>query len=651
MRHGPHKLNRRQALALLGAGAAGTALAGRALAEAALYRGAPSLDAAISAGELPPVGHRLPLIPRVIDLNAEGLAPGHYGGRLRVLIGSARDVRYMPIISYARLVGYDRDFIIRPDILERFHVANERIFTFRLRRGHRWSDGTPLTAEDFRFAWEDLVLNPDILRGGVPAELRVNGQPPRFQVIDELTVRYSWDAPNPAFLSQLASPGPPKLVLPAAYLRQFHASYQTPEALARLVKEQRVDDWVALLQKMGRQNRPENPDLPTLEAWLPRTAPPAEQFVFERNPYFHRVDHLGQQLPYIDRLELNVSSADLIPAKTGAGDADLQFAGLDFADYTYLKQAEKRFPIRLDLWKRIQGSRMALIPNLNCADPGWRAAMRDLNLRRALSLGVDRREINMVVFFGLAAEGANTVLPESPLYRPELAGLWASHDPDQANALLDQAGYLRKGRGLRRLPDGQPMQIIVETTGESTLQTDLLQLIDGHWRKIGVQLIPRTSQRDLFRSRIMAGQVVMSAWEGLDNGIPNVDTPPAALAPVGDDQLQWPLWGAHFVSGGTAGEAPDMPAAQELLALYLKWQASARAYDRETVWREMLTLWGEQVFTIGTVNQTLQPVVARADLKNLPHEALYGFDPTAYLGVYMPDTFWLADEKPKGGAA
>ena len=377
-------LNRRQMLALLAAGA-GTALAGKALAEAGFHRGAPVLDAAISAGQLPPVGHRLPLIPRVVHLTGEGQAPGQYGGRLRILIGSARDVRYVPIISYARLVGYDRDFIIQPDILERFHVANERIFTFRLRRGHRWSDGTPVTAEDFRFAWQDVALHPKISRGGIPAELRVNGQPPRFEVIDDLTVRYSWDDPNPAFLTQLASPGPPKLLLPSAYLRQFHADYQTAEVLAVQVKEQRVDDWVALIQKMGRQNRPENPDLPTLEAWLPRTAPPAEQFIFERNPYFHRVDHLGQQLPYIDRLELNVSSTDLIPAKTGAGDSDLQFTGLDFADYTYLKQAEKRFPIRLDLWKRIQGSRMALIPNLNCADPGWRAAMRDLRLRRALS--------------------------------------------------------------------------------------------------------------------------------------------------------------------------------------------------------------------------------------------------------------------------
>lgn len=630
---------RRETLALL-AGLIPLATS-RAQAEPSIYSGAPILEQRIG---LPPVGQRLPLIPRVITLDGAGRTPGRHGGRLRMLVGGARDVRFVPVISYSRLVGHDRDLILQPDILERFHVANERIFTFRLRRGHRWSDGSLLTAEDFRFAWDDVANHPEISRSGPPAEMRVGGKPPRFEVIDDLTVRYSWDAPNPAFLSRVAAPVPPRLVLPAAYLRQFHADYQTADQLARHVAAQRVDDWVALMQKMSRQNRPENPDLPTLEAWVPRTTPPAEQFIFERNPYFHRVDQLGQQLPYIDRLELNVSSADLIPAKTGAGEADLQMVGLDFADYTYLKQAEKRFPIRLDLWKRIQGSRVALIPNLNCLDKGWVTAMRDVRVRRALSLGIDRHEINMVVFFGLGAEGANTVLPESPFYRAELAKLWSTFDPDQANALLDEAGLLREGRGLRHLPDGRPMQIVVDNTGESTLQTDVLQLIDGHWRQIGVQLIPRTSQRDLFRSRIMAGQVVMSAFEGLDNGIPNADTPPTAFAPVSDDQLQWPVWAAHFQSGGTAGTAPDLPAAQELLALYLEWQGSDQTFQRDQVWRRILQLWGEQVFSIGTVNQTLQPVVSHADLRNMPQDALYGFDPTAYLGVYMPDTFWLDND-------
>ncbi|OWK19292.1 hypothetical protein AJ88_44855 [Mesorhizobium amorphae CCBAU 01583] len=161
--------------------------------------------------------------------------------------------------------------------------------------------------------------------------------------------------------------------------------------------------------------------------------------------------------------------------------------GIDFADYAFLKDAEKRYPVKMHLWKRTQGSRLALLPNLNCADQVWRGLLRDVRVRRALSLAVDRREINMAVFYGLAQESADTVLPESPLYRPEFAKAWVAHDPDQANALLDEVGLqARDDDDLRILADGRPAQIIVETAGESTLETDALELITDHWRKIGI---------------------------------------------------------------------------------------------------------------------------------------------------------------------
>ena len=157
--------------------------------------------------------------------------------------------------------------------------------------------------------------------------------------------------------------------------------------------------------------------------WTPgatRPQPPAEQFVFERNPYFHRVDENGLQLPYIDRFILNVSSSAIIAAKTGAGDSDLQATGIDFDDYTFLKDAEKRYPVKVDLWKATRGSRVALMPNLNSADPVWRQVLRDVRVRRALSLAIDRHEINMAVFYGLGTESADTVLPESPLYQARI---------------------------------------------------------------------------------------------------------------------------------------------------------------------------------------------------------------------------------------
>jgi peptide/nickel transport system substrate-binding protein len=598
----------------------------------------------VDAGELPPVAERLPKVPRVVNTAALGGEPGVQGGSVRMLIGGQRDVRLMPINSYSRLVGYDRDLKLQADILESYTVEEERIFTFRLREGHKWSSGEPFTAEDFRYCWEEVILNRELLKGGPPTDLLVEGKPPIFSVIDALTVRYTWEKPIPDFLPKLASPIPLVLALPAAYMRQFHKKFQAADVLEKHIKKQRVDDWRGLHIKMSRQTRPENPDLPTLEAWRPRTAPPAEQFIFERNPFFHRVDENGVQLPYVDRVVMNVSSPDLISAKTATGESDLQVANLDFADYTLLKNAETIYPINVLLWKRTLGSRVALVPNLNCGDEGWRKVLRDVRVRRAMSLALNRTEINKAVFYGLGQESANTVLPESPLFKPEYAKAWAAFDPDQANRLLDEAGLdKRDDEGLRLLPDGRSAHIVVESAGESTLETDVLELITDHFRLVGLGLFVRTSQRDIFRSRAIGGEIVMSVWYGLDNGVPTPEMSPLELAPTADDQLQWPVWGMYYATVKTKGEPPDMPEVQYLVDKLAAWEMTTTPAERETIWHDMLKHHAEQVFTIGTVNGISQPIVRSRRLRNIPPKALCGFQPTAFLGVYMPDTFWYEE--------
>ncbi len=590
-------------------------------------------------------GDRLPLQPRVIDLGAMGRTVGKPGGQVRTLIGGQRDIRIMTINGYSRLVGYDPMLTLQPDILLAFEQVEDRSFTFHLRDGHRWSDGTPLTSEDFRYMWEDVLLNADLRPGGPPTELMAADKPPRFEVIDRLTVRYVWDDPNPAFLPKLAAAQPLTVLMPAHYMRQFHKKYQDEITLAALIEQNRVEEWTDLHAKMSRSYRPENPDLPSLDPWINTTPPPAEQFIFVRNPYFHRIDERGQQLPYIDKMVLNVSAAGIISAKAGAGECELQPTGLDFVDYPYLKAAEKTHPVKVVNWRRTQGSRVALIPNLNCADDVWRGLMQDARVRRALSLGVNRHEINMVSFFGLAREGADSVLPESMLYRPEYAEAWAAHDPARANALLDEVGLTeRRHDGIRLLPDGRPMQIIVESAGESTLETDVLELVTDHWRDLGVSVFIRVSQRDIFRSRATSGEVVMSVWQGLDNAVPTPDMSPDELAPTSDDQLQWPLWGMYHYSRGTDGHPPDLPVAQELFGLFEDWQRSTTTGERASIWHKMLGIKADQVFTIGIVNSTLQPILISARMRNVPTDALYGFDPTCFLGVYMPDTFWLDGE-------
>jgi len=603
---------------------------------------APQLAKLVSEGKLPPLEERLPKRPLVVDYAAEGKDIGKYGGSIKLLMGSAKDIGQITVYTYGRLVGYDHEFNLAPDILESFDVVEGRQFTFKIREGHKWSDGHPFTAEDIRYFWEDVAKDPTLGPEGMPSEMLVEGEEPKFEILDSLTVRFTWSRPNPAFLPVIAGPAPVYIYRPAHYLKQFHQKYADAQTLQKQVEEARVDGWAALHTRMQRQRRPENPDLPTLDAWRNVTAPPSERFVFERNPYFHRVDPDGNQLPYVDSLVMDVVSSDVIPAKAGTGESDLQGRYIRFDNFTFLKENEEKYGFNTLLWSTGKGSQVALFPNLNVTDPVWRGLMRDVRFRRALSVAIDRDEINQVIYFGLATPSANTVMPGSPLYKDEYRDAWSQYDPDLANKLLDEAGLAaRDTDGIRLLPSGARAEITVESSGESTEETDVLELISDQVSKVGIKLFVRGSQRDIFRRRAYNGETQISVFSGMDNAVASADMSPQEMAPTAQAQLQWPKWGDYFASGGKAGDPADMPEAARQLELYNKWLAGGTREERGAIWHEMLKGYVDNVFTIGTVNNARQPVVANRKLRNLPEVGIFTWEPTAYFGVYRPDTFWF----------
>ena len=156
------------------------------------------------AGELPPIAERLPEHPVVAEMPEQG----QQGGELQTLLASARDMRQISYYSYARLVCYDRNYKLVPDILESWEDDKDKVFTLHLRKGMKWSDGKPFTAEDFRYYWEDVANDKELSPSGPPKELLVNGKPPKVEFIDETTVRYSWEEPNADFLPKLAGAAP-----------------------------------------------------------------------------------------------------------------------------------------------------------------------------------------------------------------------------------------------------------------------------------------------------------------------------------------------------------------------------------------------------------------------------------------------------------
>ena len=605
----------------------------------------PFLADEVADGKLPPVAQRIPHEPSLAELETLGRP----GGDLRMLMASPKDTRLMVVYGYARLVSATPSLAIVPDILKAVDVQEGRIFTLHLRAGHKWSDGQPFTAEDFRYWYEDMANNPELSATGLPLAMLPNGDRPEFAVIDPETVRYTWPRPNPLFLPALAGAYPLYIYAPAHYLKQFHEKYADKATLAALVKKANARNWASLHTKLDNAYRNDNPKLPTLQPWVLMTKPPAERIVFERNPYYYRVDGAGHQLPYIDRVVFSIADSKIIPAKTGAGESDLQARYLRFDDYTFLKAGEAENGYKVRLWRTAPGSQLALYPDLNVADPVWRRLMDNTDFRRALSLGVNRHEINQVIYFGLAIEGQNTVLPQSPLYRPEYRDAWAQFDPGQANKLLDGLGLdKRDADGTRLLPDGRTLDLIVEDSGESSEKSDVLELIRDSWRRIGVRLFSKPEQLTLFRERVFSGQTQIALDNGIENGLATADRAPSEFAPTSQQQLEWPRWGQYMETKGKAGEPPDLPAAAQLKDLYGQWLAATSEAEHARIWHEMLKIYADNVFSIGLVAGVLQPVVVNKRLRNVPEQGIYAWDPGAQFGIYKPDGFWFDTE---GGAS
>ena len=636
--------NRREAMRLGIAAAVALTLPNEARGE---LRETPALENDVGTGNLPKVGERVPDEPAIAELETIGTP----GGELRMLMGGPKDTRMMVVYGYARLVGYTPSLKFAPDILKSIEIEDNRIFTLHLRKGHKWSDGQPFTTEDFRYWFEDVAHNKHLSPSGLPISLLPQGERPHFEVLSATAVRYSWGRPNPLFLPDLAGPSPLYIYRPSHYLKQFHEKYGDKAALDALVKQANQRNWAAYHNKLDTMYRDDNPDLPSLEPWILKTRPPADRLIFERNPYYYRIDKEGNQLPYIDRVILSIADSKIIPAKTGAGESDLQARYLRFDNYTFLKASEVRNHYKVRLWRTGPGSQLALYPNMNVNDEIWRGLVRDLRFRRALSLAVDRHEINQVIYFGLAIEGQNTLLPQSPLYDARYRSAWARFDPGEANRLLDLVGLVKGSDGMRQLPDGRPVEIIVENSGESTEQSDVLELVRDSWRRVGIKLFAKPSQLTLFRRRVFSGETLMSIDKGIENGLATAAMSPWEFAPTSQQQLEWPKWGQYYETKGTAGEPPALPSAIRLLELYQQWLAAGSDEEHTRIWRDVLQIWADEVFSIGTVAGVLQPIVVNDKLRNVPEQGIYNWDPGAYFGIYKPDGFWFDLSEPSAKSA
>ena len=573
----------------------------------------------VRAGKLPPVEQRVPedvlVIKPLRDI-------GHYGGTLlRGFTGPGDSENGNRLMIADKPLFFDvTGSTLTPSLMKAYETSPDGKRTIlHLRKGLRWSDGAPMTADDFVFWFQDVYGNPDLVPSPAP-EMMAAGKPGRLVKIDDTTIAYEFDTPFFLFPRLLAGDtlvggGPSHmqsdglsygLYAPMHYLRQFLPKYSSAEALTRQARAAGFDSWVQLFKVKSDWRL--NTELPVMGAW--RTVQPINTQVWEleRNPYFYEVDTAGNQLPYIDRVRMTLAeNPEVVNLRAITGAYDYQERFIDLSKLPVLLENQERGHYKVHLDLGFNGSDSVLFVNPTYqVDPEVGKWLARADFRRALSLGINRDELNQVFWLGLGTPGSvipSAEIPESP--GEAWRGRWSTHDPVQANKLLDALGLAKKdSEGYRlRTDNGQRLriEILVSQTLSATWPQQA-EVIVQQWRGIGIAGDVKVLERGMASMRIRSDEHQVLMWTNI--GTDQLFLNPRYVLPmdpglgvISNAISRW------YASNGAAGTKPQEP--EMLKALELFRNAAQEPDDRRNAMvQEIWKLVVEQQWGIGLVGQS-----------------------------------------------
>ena len=583
---------------------------------------APMLAELVKAGRLPPVEKRLPDEPMVVNpLHAIG----SYGGTWRRgFTGPGDGENGNRLVATDKLLFWDYTGTkIRPCVARGWRQSDDgRRTTIFLRKGMRWSDGHPFTAADFVFWFEDIYSNRELQPTTDPF-FTVNGTPGRLFRRGDFTVVFEFPEPNYLFLDILAGSttmggGQAReqmmgrtmgAYMPAHYLKQFHPKYVPREELERRAKAAGFDTWTSFLK--SRWDWRLNPELPVLGPWKSVSPITAPAWTLERNPYYYAIDSEGNQLPYIDRISMGLGeNLEVINLRAVAGQYDLMERHTALSKLPAFLEGRARGNYEVYLDPAGNGGDAVLHTNQAYeGDPEIARWLLTRDFRRALSLGIDRDQLNETFWLGLGTPGSAAPAessPESP--GPEWRRKWSVLDLPQANALLDRIGLGKKdGEGYRLRTDGKGrLRLELSTVAGAFLNfTQIAEMIKGQWKRIGIQADIRELERTLFFARIAANEQQIAIF--LNDGSEQLYLYPRYALPV--DPIQCPLGepiARWYASGGAQGQPPRDPELRRALEMF-RAAPGTRAAARRTTAREIWKILVDNQYSIGTVG--LSPAV------------------------------------------
>lgn len=567
------------------------------------FQEAPELAEKVAKGQLPPVEKRLPANPLVIKPEE---AIGKYGGTLRMAVVGQNTLtnevnNWWLTESLTNPSPQDATKFI-PNVAESWEWSDgHKVLTMKLRKGIKWSDGQPFTAGDVNFWWQDVVLNKELTPS--PSTLLTRGgKLAEFKQIDDFTIQFSFAEPYALFTTYLGSWGFPRgapTSYPKHYLSQFHTKHGEKAKIEAGMKEGGFQNWPDFFAQKASNN---NPERPTIGAWIPTARPPNAVEVHVRNPYYWKVDTAGNQLPYIGEIRsTRTADGEAALLKTIAGELDFSRMG-GTVNLPVLSDNKQKGNYRFAYADWMPNSFGNIMFNFSTKDPVKNKLYNTKEFRQALSVAINREEIIKLIYKGGVFASQVAPMRGAPYHgESDLFQSWTKFNPDQANQMLDKIGLTAKDKdGFRLGPDGKELLLIISATTAWPAETpQLMDLVKGYWAKIGIKATVAPEAGALWGTRHNAGEHDVSARGAHFGGgpvHPTLNSNTFALS-----GWQWaPEWALWLDTGGKQGNEPpaEVKRIREILNQILGEPDEAK---RNALMQEVFKIHMDQLWSIGLV--------------------------------------------------
>lgn len=584
-----------------------------------------SLKSLVASGALPPVGQRLPENPLVIKPTDQ---VGRYGGDWNhALVGGGSLSMLFRYQAYEPLLRYSPDWSgVIPNVAESLTGDPEsKVFTIKLRKGMRWSDGQPYTTDDIKF-WYDTVLSDKRLANIGNDFWKIDGVPGKLDVIDAQTCTVTFSRPNGFFPLQIAwAENDQTTRVPKHYLAQFHIDYN-PKA-DELARARGFSGWVAAFQSIcGVQDDNtfflNSSKRPTLMAWMFTIAPGenTERAVAVRNPYYWKVDTAGNQLPYMDRIVYQlVGDPQVLLLKTMQGQIDMMDQYIATPNNkSVLYDAREKGGYGFYTLTSTEANVMTFMLNLNHSDETKRALFQNRDFRVALSLAVDRQSLIDAVLVGQGAPAQPSIRKSDPLYNAQLATQFTEFDADRANQMLDAIVPNKDSNGLRLDAKGRRLTITFELDQSRTVFLDMFQLVIPMFKDVGLDAQMRPMDRSLWETRVRQGRDFDATAHqfGANGGIAAM-LDPRYYVPTDMNAMYAPGWQLWYRDprNKNAVEPPDITKKQ--YALYDQLKGTSDPEGQAAIMKQILQLAADAFYVFGVSQSPESYGVVRNNMRNI----------------------------------